>query len=172
VDSIALLNKQIELAHLMLEGTMSDVTPEQAHWYPGDRAASIGGNYAHLLLVEDRYINGLRGALPLAESAFADRMGVSEPLPFGNPWDEWARRVKMDLPAVRAYAQAVYKNTSEYVGSLEPDDLTGERDLTSIGGGKQGIGWVLSVTIIAHINMHHGEISFLKGLQGGRGYPI
>lgn len=56
--------------------------------------------------------------------------------------------------------------------SLSSGDLAREVDLTHLGGGKQPVEFVLSVVITAHANMHHGEISCLKGLQGGKGYPI
>ena len=172
MDAAALLKWQVELTHLMLEGTMSDVTPEQAHWLPGGDAAPIGARYAHLYWVEDRYVSALSGDRPLAETSFSGRMGLSEDIPPGPGWDEWARRVAIDLPGLREYVRAVYEKTHAYLGSLSPGDLTREVDLTSLGGGKQPVEWVLSVTITAHANMHHGEIACLKGLQGGKGYPI
>jgi len=172
MDAVTLLKRQIDLAHLMLEGTMADVTPEQAHWQPGGGAAPIGANYAHIVWVEDRYVSTLLGDETLAETSFAGRMGLSETIPAGPGWDAWARRVTIDLPALKAYAQAVYERTGTYVGSLAPDDLAREVDQTHLGGGRQTLDFVLSVTIAAHANMHHGEISCLKGLQGARGYPI
>ena len=81
MDSISLLAKQIELAHLFLEGTMADVTPEQAHWQPGGRAAPVGANYAHIVTVEDRYIRAAKGQRPLGETGHQGKTGVSEPQP-------------------------------------------------------------------------------------------
>ena len=172
MDAVTLLKRQIELAHLMLEGTMADVTPAQAHWQPGSGAAKIGAQYLHVHWVEDRYVSAMLGDKTLADTSFAGRMGLSEEIPAGTGWDAWARRVTIDLPALKAYARAVYEKTFGYVGSLAPDDLAREVDQTHLGGGRQSVDFVLSVTIAAHANMHHGEISCLKGLQGGKGYPI
>jgi len=87
MDAVTLLKRQVELAHLMLEGTMLDVTSEQAHWQPGGGAARIGANYAHVYWVEDRYIGALSGDRPLAETSFSGRMGLSEAIPPGTGWD-------------------------------------------------------------------------------------
>ncbi len=172
MDSISLLVKQIELAHLFLEGTMADVTPEQAHWQPGGRAAPVGANYAHIVTVEDRYISAAKGQRPVAETSYQGKTGASEPQPRSIGWDDWAKRVKMDLPALRAYGQAVYRDTDEFVKSLLPDDLNREIDLEAVRSGKQSLAWILTVICITHASMHHGEISCVKGLQGAKGYPI
>src|SRR6478672_7962620 len=50
MDSIALLRKQFEQAHWVMEGTMEGVTSEQAASIPTGRANSIGASYAHVIL--------------------------------------------------------------------------------------------------------------------------
>jgi len=39
---ISLLREQLKTVHEILEGTMADVTPEQAHWTTGRSAADRG----------------------------------------------------------------------------------------------------------------------------------
>lgn len=72
-----------------------------------------------------------------------DRTGIGEPLPMG-PWDEWARRVVIDVPAMRAYAQAVYANTDAYLATATMEE------------------WNDGAA-------HCGETSAVKGLQGLQG---
>jgi hypothetical protein len=45
-------------------------------------------------------------------------------------------------------------------------------DLSNFGLGQMSVGAVLSRMVLGHIHNMSGEISVLKGLQGGRGYPI
>ena len=156
----------------MLEGTMQDVTSEQAHWIPGGKALAAGATYAHITLAEDFFLNMTVGRQPLATTAFAGKMGLSEPHPTGGDWEAWAQSVKIDLPTLREYAGAVFKSTEEYASSLKAEDLDREIDLTSSGLGKQTLGSFISLIAIVHPSSHCGEISCLKGLQGAKGYPF
>jgi hypothetical protein len=177
MDAITLLRQQIDTAHQWLEGTMADVTTEQAHWTPPGIANPLGASYAHVVASEDMIVNGLlKQAPPLFASAWGGKTGLSEPMPTPGPeWEQygvWARRVHVDLAAVREYAHAVYANTDQYVGSLTPDDLDRSLDLSGLGMGQVSLGWALSNLVLGHIHDLMGEISCLKGLQGARGYPF
>lgn len=177
MNAVALLKDQIGQAHWLLEGTMAAVTPAQAHWIPSGTANPIGASYAHLLLAEDGIVNLLlKGHAPLYASTWAGRVGVSELQPqVGPEWQhyaEWTRRVRVDLAALRSYAQAVYGCTVSYVEALTSEDLDRAMDL-SVLGWKQPltVGFVLGRLIVGHADNICGEISCLKGLQGAGGYP-
>ncbi len=177
--AVSLLRAQYENAHEVLEGTMQDVTSDQAHWIPPGVANPLGATYAHILISEDGVLNGmLKGSGPLCVTSWADEIGLSElpPMPGPGveglpPWDEWARRVKIDQAALRSYAQAVYAATDEYLASLTDDDLDSPLDLSGLGVGQQTLGWLLSL-MLSNVHWHTGEIACLKGLQGARGYPF
>jgi hypothetical protein len=177
--AVAFIREGAQLGHWLLDGTMADVTNEQAHYAPPGRANPIGATFAHLVCSEDMIVNGmLQQRPPLAASSHADKLGLSEPMPMpGTPgWSEayaaWARRVRVDLPAVKAYAAAVYEATDGYLAGLSDTDLDQELDLTGAGFGKQKLGWVLNLLVLNHIGTETGEISALKGIQGARGYPF
>jgi hypothetical protein len=177
MDAMQLLRLQIDFAHQVMEGTMADVTPEQAHWSPPGRATPLGASYAHVVVSEDAIINGmLKQAAPLMAAGWAGRTGLSEPMPMPGPeWGDyagWNRRVRVDLPALKEYAQAVYASTNEYFASLSSEDLDTPLDLTALGFGHTNLGWVLSILVVGHANNIAGEISCLKGLQGAKGYPF
>ena len=165
-------------AHYSMEGTMADVTPGMAHWQPGGRANPIGASYAHVIIGEDLVITGmLRQAAPLFATTWAGQTGLSEPMPgrIGPTWADypaWTRRVRIDLPALRAYAQAVYQNTDVYLTTLTPDDLNRPLDLSALGVGQVDLAWALTNLVMGHVHDLMGEISCLKGLQGARGYPF
>lgn len=176
----ALFREQVAGATHQLEGTMQGVTPEQAHWFPPGKANPIGANYAHVVLGQDVLINGmLKGGAPLYATAWAGKIGVSEPPPGPDPkapgfpdWSAWARRVRVDLPALRKYAEAVYAASDVYLASLTDDDLARSVDLAMLGLGAMTVRQLLSAGVVGNALTHCGEISCLKGLQGLRGYPM
>jgi hypothetical protein len=168
------LREAFEGSHQIMEQTMADVTAEQANWAPPGLANPLGATYAHMVISEDMMINSmLKSSPPLMASTFAGKAGVSEPPPppDKDPAD-WNRRVKVDLSAAREYAQAVYKNTSDYISSLSEQDLERKIDLSAFQLGEQTVGWFLTNVLLWHVNAHCGEVSCLKGLQGAKGYPF
>src|SRR3989304_4858251 len=170
MNTVSVLKEQLEAAHAVLEQTMEDVTEEQANWAPPGIANALGATYAHAVSAEDAVVNGmLRGGATLIASASAGKVGLSELPPMEGDYGEWARRVKVDLPPLTQYAQAVYKSTGEWLASVGPADLERAVDLTGWGLGNQSLAWVLANILIWHIDAHCGEISCLKGLQGARG---
>jgi len=171
---VDLYRRLLTEAHDFLEGTLADITPEQLAWDPPGKAFSIGANYVHVLASEDMGTQALlRGQPLLAAGAWADRMGLSEPPPLGPGGDlkAWGQRVKVDLPALRQYARAVYAATDAYLATLEPAALGRPLDLSQFGFGQRTVLFVLT-GLLANVSLHTGEISCLKGLQGQKGYPV
>ncbi len=177
---VSLLRELVKNGNELLEGTMADVTAEQAHWIPPGAAMPIGAHYAHVVLSQDGAVNGVfKGDIPLFAAGWAGKNGVSELPPAPDPgkpgfadWSGWSRKVKVDLPAMRKYAMAVYAASDEFLATLSPEDLERPMDLTALGLGKSTMGWVIANGIVGNGFTHCGEISCLKGLQGKRGYPI
>jgi hypothetical protein len=173
-----LLHQQVRIAHDILEATMADVTPDQAHWAPPGIANPLGATYAHAVVSEDFVINGMfRRQAPLNASTWADRTGLSEPMPTpASPaWSEypaWTRRVRVDLDVLREYSRAVYAETDQYLAALSDADLEQPLDLSQLGLGSQTVASTLTLLLLNHIGTETGEIACLKGLQGVRGYPF
>ena len=174
MDAVDLVRSQYKGAHDLLEVTMSDVSEEQAHWAPPGIANPLGATYFHIVGAEDFLISTMvRSTQPLVMGEFAGKAGVSEAPPGPGPGqDEWMRRVKVDVPQVRAYAQGVYKQTDDWLATLSAADLDKPMDMSRFGMGQQPIATLVANIIIQHINNHLGEISCLKGMQGAKGYPF
>jgi DinB superfamily len=179
MQATELLREQVKQVHQYVEEIMATVTPEQAHWHPpGMVVNSLGGNYAHLLVVEDLVINAiLKGGAPLFASSWAGKTGMSTLPPLPTPetpglpsWQEWSTQVDIDLSALRSYAQATYAATEEYLASLSNEQLRQTVDLSGVGLGIPTVQWILSDVIVGHAYSHSGEIACLKGLQGIQGY--
>jgi len=170
MSTAATLQSYFKFAHDWFEGTMQGVTLELAHWQPQGKAQPIGANYIHVLTTEDFMVNAIiQGGAPLMASSFADKAGFNEAPPPGNR-DEWASRVKVDLNAANAYAQAVYGATDAYLATASDTDLDRMLDLKVLGFGTQPVSFVLNLLLL-NVHNHCGEISCLKGLNGLQGYP-
>ena len=177
MDAISLLREQLTEAHAFLDAVMQGVTPQAAHWVPPGQANPLGATYAHVILFEDRTINGiLLHRKPLYATTWSGKTGISDLLPSfgeeGHDYAAWTRSMRVDLPALQEYARAVYANTDVYLATLTPDDLDRPLDLSGVGGGQVTLGHALSRRIVAHVDNIAGEISCLKGLQGLQGYPF
>ncbi len=176
----AWLRGQVQSAHWILEATMEDVNAEMAHWVPPGIALPIGAAYAHFVTAEDLVVNALfRGGVPLFAGSHADKTGLSElpPSPasakdWAGEFAGWCRRVRIDLPVLRAYAQSVYAATDAYLSDLPDRELDRAMDLSAAGMGTQSIGFVVNNALIGHAFCHCGEVSALKGMQGKKGYPF
>lgn len=173
MDAVSVLRQQLKEAHNWLEVTMEGVTAEQAHWKPQGKANPIAACYVHVVLAEDFLVNALfKGGAPLAASTWLGKTGISEmpPLPGeGGSWFAWGRRVRVDLPAARRYAEAVYESSDKLFESLKEGDLT--KEMKSPAGVQTGL-WLINNGLIGHFRDFTGEISCLKGLQGLKGYPF
>lgn len=171
MDAVTLLADQVRQTHQVVEGTIADLTSEQVAWKPAGKANAIAPLLIHLAAAEDMFLPMMTGRQGLAMGAYAGKTGASEPHPMGG-YEEWARRVTVDLPQTQEYIRAVFRNTEEYVSGLKPEDLDKELDLSAAGMGKMSLGAFITMTSVMHPSNHVGEISCMKGLQGAKGYPF
>jgi hypothetical protein len=155
----ALLRRQFQFAHELLDAATERLTSEQAHRHPPGAAAPAGASYAQVVVCEDLSVNVVLGhATPLALSSWAGHTGLSQlpPLARSADWQHWARRVRLDLVELRSYAQAVYAATDTYLAAL-PDSAV---DPTR----RDGPACLLSALLLT-LAMRRGEITCLLALE-------
>ncbi len=172
MDARDLLRQQFRECNEWLAATMQGVTSKQAHWKPPGSANPLGATYAHALLSQDIVGNvAINGGAPLVATTWAGKVGLSEPPPTEDvaAWGQWARNVKVDLDALRAYGQAVQTAVDGVIMSLTDADLS---RTVQTPFGSSTVMFLLAGAIIGHTHDHTGEISCLKGLQGVKGYVI
>ncbi|PJF39528.1 MAG: DinB family protein [Chloroflexi bacterium] len=169
--SSQLLQEQFKSAHDWLMNTIGEADESQLHWQADGLPSPIGAQLMHVLLVEDFFVGALSGNGPLMMGDFAGKTGASEMPPQSGPWDEWGKSVQVDLAAARDYADAVFKATDAYVGSLDDEAVAEKITLEAVGIEDRTRGNILSILIL-NCFTHAGEISALKGLQGEKGYPF
>ena len=171
MSDIDTMREGLKWANEVMEMTMADVTPEMAHWLPPGTAHPVGASYVHAVVAQDTIVNAMiKGGAPLMASTWAGKTGCDKPQLANEA--EWARTVKVDVPAFREYARAVYAASEEVLNSLTEADLQSTRDLTQAGLGTPTVRWMLNAVVIGHMNNLAGEISALKGAQGAKGYPF
>ena len=167
----SLLREQVRDANNFLQMTAADVTQQQADWMPPGIANPLGALYAHALTSQDGIVHAvLQGAAPLFASTWQGKTGISDPQIQATR--EWARSVKVGVPALREYANAVAAASDAYLATLKDDDVQRIIDLTAFGLGQMTLYSIVGRLISGHLDNMTGEISCLKGLQGAKGYPI
>jgi len=166
----AVLRQQLTGYHDILEQTIADCGQETVDKNPGGGATitNIGSIYVHTVFSEDGILHGmLQKKPPIYKTGnWAARTNVEMP---ASPelTVEWGRSVKVNLPAFREYARAVYAATDAYVAALSDADLDRKVDTGFIG--EQTVAFVLSNVLGWHAAEHTGEIAALKGVQGLKG---
>ncbi len=173
------IRQSLKDAHETFEGTMKDVTSEVAHYQPGGKALSIAAAYVHTIVSEDVMLNGwVRKIQPLSEGEWADKMGLSAPHPAMDvDWEKnytvWAKTVKVDLEKFKKYAEAVYKQSDDFLAGLTDKDMVEKKvDLSAWQMGEWPLARFVIRFLISHVDSLTGEISTVKGLQGLKGYPF
>jgi hypothetical protein len=171
MNSIQLLREQFKSAHDAQEAVMKDVTSETAHFDKTNKALPVGAAYAHSVMCEDIIMSPILTQKEPVSSAM--KTGLSEPIPSMKEWDKheaWTRSVRVDLPVFRAYAEAVYKATDEYLTTLKESDLDSNVEMHGFGSFK--LSFILTNFFLLHTANLTGEISAAKGIQGLKGYPF
>lgn len=173
MNSVELLQYSVGNAFGILSQVAADLTQEQADWQPPGIANPIGASYWHVLSSVDYIVH----VWCLGRGPLSDREGWRErvlPVPtpepeHGGDWLAYMRAIRVDLPAVHEYAEAVDRAVQDWLCALAPGDLDRVLD-TPVG--ELSLGQLLETFVIWHINAHCGEIAALKGCQGARGYPF
>ncbi len=169
-----ILTEQLQGAHGLLNMTLNGVTPEVASYAPTGMANSIADTYVHIIVSEDWLIHFLlQNKQPLFTSELKDKTGIeSFALPADNAFPAWTKGAKINMEELKAYADKIFAISEAYVKNLTDENLQKEADLSAFGMGKSTVAFVISSIITSNLNLHTGEISAIKGVQGLKGYPM
>lgn len=171
MESIELIKYSLSNAFGILNQVTADVTQQQADWIPPGTANPIGALYWHTISGVDQIVHEWsQGEVPLSRRAgWQGRVLLAGATTGGRETLEEMQAMRVDLPALHDYARTVAEACQSWLASLQPEDLDREMP-TPIG--NLNLAQILETFVIWHINAHCGEISALKGCQGGRGYPF
>jgi len=172
MNAVDVLKNAFGGAHMWYQGTVADLTEDQANMVPPGVTSPIGALIAHILHCEDVMINQIiRGQPPVWEQdGWKGKVGGELFLDIDA---EAARAYTCNLPAMSAYGQAVFASTEAFLDSLKDGDLDQELDLVPLGfPSNMTMGAFLAQMLLGNTYAHTGEISSLKGSMSMKGYAF
>ena len=169
MDAKEYIKGQMAAVRQLIDAAMQETTDEQFNWAPPGTANPIGATLVHTIAGEDFFVqNILQGKPRIWETGgWSEKIGLTTPPGRGRGWDEIKGKTLVIAP-VLAYQQAVRAATDACLANLTAEDL--DRKVTFVGT-ERPVADVIAL-VIAHTAHHTGEISALKGVQGGKGLPF
>ncbi len=166
---VDVLRRQSTKSWGWFEDTVSDVTTEQANWWPPGTANSIGATYLHVVINADVEVNRLiHHGEPLVEQWGGN---VGQPLEYDpDRFDRWVRHGPVEWGLLRRYGRAVHASVLASLDGLTEAQLDMPVDMTRAGLGMWQGRDLFDLHGYSHPQQHGGEIAVLKGLQGGVGH--
>ncbi len=169
-SEVDVLQWQSKRAWDWFEKTVSDVSAEQANWWPPGTANSIGATYLHVVINTDVEINRLiLRSEPLVESRWDGNVGQGFAYD-QDRFDQWVRHVAVDWDRLREYGREVHTTFVESLDELTDVQLNAAVDMTRVGLGTWQGRDLYELHGHGHPYIHGGEIAVLKGLQGAIGW--
>ena len=178
-----LIQDGLENSKRVLDRTLDGLTPAELKWQPRPDANSIGLILFHSIRSEDRLIHILQSKPQLWESENLYQKFNKKIEDGGAHYtvEQVAAFVVPDLKDLIAYAEAVRKNTIEYLKGLKPKDFDKKVNLfpppvpMAMPPGSPArphppfnpiVGSML-MHEVTELAGHAGEISYMRGLQRG-----
>lgn len=173
MNTVELIRYALGNALDVFRQVVADLTQEQADWTPPGIANPIGATYWHAISSVDDCVHGwLQGGESLyRKDGWREKvLTMTAPEP-GRGGDVLAymQAIRVDVPTLHLYTQAVADAVQGWLATLRPEDLARELDAF---GGKLKVGEILEKFAVWHVSAHCGEIAALKGCQGFKGYPF
>jgi len=173
MNAVGVLKSAFAGAHMWYQGTVADLTEEQANIVPPGVAHPIGELTAHILHCEDVMINQVIWGKPPLWEQDGWKVKVGGDLMVDHPDAVAARAYRCNLPAMLAYGEAVFANTEAFLEGIEDGDLDRELELVSLGfPSNMTVAVFLTQMLLGNTYAHTGEISSLKGSLGKKGYAF
>ena len=173
MSQVTFIQESLLTLHSSLDDAMKGLTSEQAHWRPNDRGNHIAFIMWHYTRTVDNLVRFVFQRKPTVwmEGKWDEKFGLDSKVQGTgmSPEDAVALRIS-DVPAFCEYMGEVWKETQDYLKTVEEDELP--RMMTIRPLGELALGQVLGTTLLTHGHNHLGEIWLLKGLQGLEGSPI
>ena len=178
-----LIQDGFENVKRVFDRTLNGLTPAELKWQPRPDANSIGLIFFHSIRSEDHAIHRLQDKPQLWESEkwYQKFNKTIEDGGAHYTAEQVAAFVVPDLKDLLAYAEAVRKETLNYLKGLKPKDFDKKVNLpppparTAMPEGSPVPPWppfnpVVSTMLmheVTHLSEHAGEISYIRGLQRG-----
>lgn len=166
MDALDLLKTQVTGLKGDFNNILGDMTSEQAHWRPPGVANPIISLLMHAADFQDTTVHRTAQSKPRIWDSgnWAQKLKMD---PIGRQDLEKGRALHVDFNLVKQYVNEVQAASDAYLASLIPADL--DRMVSGFRG-EAPLGNMLSAALVGHFADHMGEMSALKGCQGGKGW--
>ena len=167
MDALTLLKTQVRGLRRDWNSVMGDMTQEQLLWRPPGIANPIVSLVMHVVGGQDNVVNVTAQGKQKVWDAnnWGEKLKVS---PVGRQDLEAGRNLHVDIDGFKEYADEVFASVDAYLAQAQLDDL--DREVQGFGGNMVPLGNMLSGMLVTHFMGHLGEVSALKGCQGGKGW--
>ena len=170
MTAVEFVHIEVTRLHRMLDGTLSDISPEQLHAVPAGhpKANTIAWGLFHCVRTEDnvvRFVLQDRRPTVWMEGGYADRLGLP-PVAQGTGMtvaDAQALRIK-DLELFREYMQKAWASTEELCAKSEPAFF--DKMVTVKPLGEMPAIRALGQIVASHGMMHVGQMELVRTLVG------
>ena len=167
MDALTLLKTQVAGGRRDWNSVTGDMTEEQLQWRPPGIANPIVSLVAHAIGGQDNAVNVVAQGKPKVWDAnnWGEKLKIS---PVGRQDLEAGRNLRVDIELFKEYANEVFASVDAFLDQAKPEDL--DREVQGFGGNMVPLGRQLSIFLVTHFMGHLGEVSALKGCQGGKGW--
>jgi uncharacterized damage-inducible protein DinB len=165
MDAITFIRQAVTQAHERLRASLEGLTDADAAWRPAPKANTILEIAWHVARADDRLGRRRTGLGPELwdRDGWRERLGSVGDVDPGESYqflnDHAARPPRLE--DIRAYLEAVHRDTLEKLRTLTPADLDRVPDP------RQPDHDVAAYFrhMITHKNNHHGQVDFIRGLR-------
>jgi hypothetical protein len=163
-----------------LDRTLSTLTPEELNWHPRSDANSIAIILFHMIRAEDSTQSMVQSKPQLWETEkWYQKLNKASTDSGSRYTAEQVAGFSIDVKELMAYAEALRKQTLEYLDKIRPEDFDKKLNLPPMPPPPAGappapprpafnftVGTML-LMLVTHLSQHAGEISYLRGLYRG-----
>ncbi len=171
MNGVDTLRSAFQSSYTWFDGTVADVTDEQAGHTPPGRAHPIAALVAHVHQSEDWAVQELlQGKQTLWESGgWEEKLGIPNLITLT---EDCAVNPAGCVAALAPYGEAVRAATAAYLDGASEADLDREIDMSAFHLPMMRAGDVLTLLPVSNTLAHTGEISAIKGTLGAQGYAF
>ena len=177
METLSLIEQTLEDYWQRMERALDGLTPAELAWRPDAESNSIAFIVWHVVRVEDRWIQAFAQGIPdvWARDGWYEKLGLSEnEIGFGLTVEQLGKFPAIAKENLDGYRHAVQNETQAYLKSLKAEDLDSVPGRTLRPESSESLerfrGWSIGRMfrqLLAELNQHLGQVSYIRGMQRG-----
>lgn len=171
---LEILQSSMQDMHAMLDRVIADMTPEQLNFRPQEGGVSPFFSLWHYVRTEDNIINWVINKRPTVwlEGGYDQALGLPRNSQGTGMTAAEADALQLtDLARWQEYQPRVWKATTEYLATMDPEDFD-QRRVTIKPLPEMSLWRGIYGVCLSHGYRHIGEIEYARGVIGLGGLTI